>query len=198
MTQQPRSTPDAQRVNELMALARDYAVSTADGASHIQHQSISKLLRRVREAFRMDVIFVSEFVAGRRVFRHVDAADPTQDAVTEGQSDPVEETYCHRVVTGRLPRAIGDATQHPETRELEVTERLGIVGHLSAPVMLPDGTVFGTLCCFSREPRAELGDSDAHALKAVADLIGASVDKRGVLRSPLLPQDIRTESSGDR
>lgn len=174
----------------LLSLARDYAIATPDGYSHTKHAAISKLLRRVREAFRMDVVFVSEFTGGMRVFKHVESSAQAAGIVTEGASDPLEQSYCQRVVDGRLPRAIPDAAKVPEAAALPATHQLSIGAYLSAPIRLHGGAVFGTLCCFSRTPVPSLSDSDARALEAIADLIAAGVDKSGNMRTPLLLKDV--------
>jgi GAF domain-containing protein len=185
----PRSL-SADELHALMSMARDYAVATSDGASHSQYQAISLLLRRVREAFRMDVVFVSEFVGGLRVFRHVDAQPEAQGIVREGDSDPLELSYCQRVVSGRLPRAMPDAQQVEEAREIPATQAIPVGAHLSVPIVLAGGRVFGTLCCFSRQSQPGLGEADAQALEAVANLIAAGFDKKGGLRGPLLVRDV--------
>lgn len=189
---QPGPTPScsAADIDALKALAGDYAVSTSDASSHAQYEAISKLLLRIREAFRMDVVFVSEFVGGRRVFRHADAAPHLRGLVTPGQSDPLERSVCQRIVDGRMPRAIPDARQDAEASKFPETQHVPIGGHLSVPIVLPGGQVFGTLCCFSREAKPGLGDADVKTLEAIAELIAAGIDRQGGLRSPLLVRDI--------
>lgn len=181
---------DEAQFRSLLALARDYAVATPDGSSHLRIEAISKLLRRIREAFRMDVVFVSEFVAGMRVFRHVDAAEEARGIVQVGQCDPVEQSYCQRVVDGRLPQAIRNAVELEEARALPATQAIPIGAHLSVPIVLPSGDAFGTLCCFSRRPSDDLAAGDAQALSAIADLIAAGVDRSGKLRAQLLLRDV--------
>ena len=69
------------------------------------------------------------------------------------------------VLQGRLPPVIRDIrTANHEAALLPITERLGIGCYLSAPVILPDGRTFGTLCCFSRQARPDLVDEDGEAL----------------------------------
>jgi GAF domain-containing protein len=179
-------------LSELKSLARDYAVATADDASHVRFNAISRLLRRMREILRMDVVFVSEFVEGRRVFRHADAAEGAPDIVKVGHGDPVEQSYCFHVVRGRLARAIPDAQLVPEALELAATRAVPIGAHLSVPIVLRDGHVYGTLCCFSCQPDPSLGEADAQALEAVANLIASGIDRKGELRDLLLVRDVQT------
>src|ERR1700733_8194189 len=74
---------------------------------------IEAVLRIVRTHLGMDVGFVSEFLDGRRVFRHVDNGVETSP-VAVGGSDALEESYCQRVIDGRLPQLILDACDNAE------------------------------------------------------------------------------------
>lgn len=169
---------DAPDLEGLTAVEREFAVATADGTDEEALEALSQLLRRVREAFQMDVVFVSEFVGDRRVFRHVDAGRADADLVKVGASEPLEETYCQAVVEGRLPRAIRNARAVPAARRLKATEKLAVGAHLAAPVVLRNGRVYGTICCFSHGMREELGEKDAEALQSIARLVAAMVERR--------------------
>jgi hypothetical protein len=49
----------------------------------------------------MDVAFISEFTKGKRIFRQGYPPHPS-NPVQLGASDPLEESYCQRVVDGRM------------------------------------------------------------------------------------------------
>lgn len=168
---------DAPDLEGLITVEREFAVATADGTDEEALEALSKLLQRVREAFQMDVVFVSEFVAKRRVFRHVSAGGSDAELVQVGASEPLEETYCHAVVEGRLPRAIRNARAMPAARRLKATEKLAIGSHLAAPIRLRNGKVYGTICCFSHGLREQLGEKDAEALASVAKLVAAMLER---------------------
>jgi GAF domain-containing protein len=159
----------------LSAVERQFLVTTAGEAGH-GHSAISRMLEVVRQHFAMDVAFVSEFTEGRRVFRHVLADGRDTDLVAVGAFDPLEESYCQRVVDGRLPEVITDATAHPAASLLPATEGAGVGAHLSVPVLLEGGTVYGTLCCFSHKPKPHLKESDARTLRSVAKLVAAAIE----------------------
>ncbi|MGZ5178884.1 MAG: GAF domain-containing protein [Ramlibacter sp.] len=169
----------------LQSIGQRFAIATSDQASQLRYDAIRTLLNQVREALHMDVVFVSEFVDGQRLFRCVDAAEGEGGAVVEGNSDPLAQSYCLRVVDGRLPQAIPDAMASPEALALPATRAVGIGAHLSVPIVLRTGQVFGTLCCFSHQAHPALGSADAAALSAIAELIAAGIDARGALRDTL-------------
>lgn len=162
-------------LHSLAAVTREYAVATADFASHPQHQSLSAFLSRVRAALDMDIAFVSEFVDDERIFRVVNAAS-TSSPVRVGASDPLIDTYCKQVVEGRLPRAIPDTGALPAARDLAITRKLQIGAYLSVPIVLKDGRVYGTLCCFSHQPWPGLGSAEILGLQDVANVIARGID----------------------
>lgn len=161
---------------ELLALQQQFATATADGTSDERLATLSALLRKVREQLRMDVVFVSEFTDGERVFRFVDTAPGEPDLIRPGGSDPLEESFCLRVVDGRLPRRMRDARVDPEASRLAATQAVGVGAHLSVPVVLRDGSVYGTLCCFSHQAMNWLAERDEDTMLAIAELIARRID----------------------
>lgn len=129
------------------------------------------VLTALRKQFDMDVAFISEFREGNRVFRFVDTEDETCPVEVDG-SDPLEATYCQRVVDGRLPELMRDANTFQAARELPVTEELPVGAHLSVPIRRSNGRIFGTLCCFSYTPNQNLGYESVRTLRALADFVG--------------------------
>jgi EAL domain-containing protein (putative c-di-GMP-specific phosphodiesterase class I) len=137
--------------------------------------SIERILRAVRDHLGMDVAFVSEFSAGRRFFRHVDAGAVAPLQV--GDSSPLDEGYCQRVVDGRLPELIPDTADVPEAMALPVTTVLPVGAHLSVPIRLRDGRVYGTFCCFSFTPDRTLNERDLGVMRAFADLSTTEIQR---------------------
>jgi GAF domain-containing protein len=171
-------TGSAARALALEAAADEYAVATADGAHPHLFTPLSFLLAQVRAVLQMDVAFVSRFDDGRRVFEVVSREGEPIAALAPGCSDPLLDTYCQRIVDGRLPRVIPDTAAIPDADALAVTSALRIKAYLSAPVILPNGVVFGTVCCISHSARSDLRESDARALQHVANAVAATVDMR--------------------
>jgi EAL domain-containing protein (putative c-di-GMP-specific phosphodiesterase class I) len=132
------------------------------------NDALQGLVRAARQHLGMEVSFISEFTDGERVFRVVDSAGASPVAV--GGSDPLEDSYCQRVVDGRLPELIRDATAIPAAAELPVTLALPVGAHLSVPLRMSDGRVYGTFCCFRRTTDETLTDRDVAVLRMFADV----------------------------
>lgn len=135
-------------------------------------QLLQSYLRSVREHLDMEVAFVSRFAEGRRHFRAIDSGFGDFEPIHVGDSDPLEESYCQRVVDGRLPQLIHDAGRIAEARRLPATQALPVGAHLSVPIHLSDGSLYGTFCCFSRRPDHSLGERDLRMMRVFAELVG--------------------------
>ena len=161
----------------LERIAAAFLVYTADSPPDRNNPSLTGLLKDVRQLLQMDIAFVAEFVGDQCVIRKLDTAGPEKHMPMVGEGTPLEESYCQRIVDGRLPRAIPDTSALPESRALAASERIDIKAYLSAPVLLKDGRIYGTLCCISHHRRSALGIRQADALKKVATLVGAEIDR---------------------
>ncbi|MGG6242128.1 sensor domain-containing phosphodiesterase [Nodosilinea sp. AN01ver1] len=147
-------------------------------ASSLGNGSIDEVvidaLCAIRLHLDMEVAFVSEFVEGRRKFRYVDSSLESPP-IAVGDSDPLEESYCQRVVDGRLPQLIQDATKIPAALEIAATTALPVGAHLSIPLRLGNGQVYGTFCCFSTRPNLSLGDRDLSLMQLFADFTARQI-----------------------
>lgn len=143
-------------------------VATSDGADPELPASVPEVLRLLRTRLGMDVAFVSQIAGGRRTFMAVDSA-PGAPVLPVGGSDPVEESWCQRVVEGRLPEQVVDAAPYVASG-LVPDPGIAIGTHLSTPVRLADGTVYGTLCCFSLGVHPE---ADMDRLRYTAGLLAS-------------------------
>ncbi|HBO11444.1 MAG TPA: diguanylate phosphodiesterase [Halieaceae bacterium] len=154
---------------------------------------LADALRTVRRIMGMEVAFVSEFTDGERVFREVDS-DPDFTPICVGDGDPLEESYCQRVVDGRLPEIIPDATANAEACTLAATRALPVGAHLSVPLRFPEADrVFGTFCCFSREADESLNERDLNTMRLFADFLGQLLERREAenLELEALRQDLQ-------
>jgi GAF domain-containing protein len=151
------------------------AVVTADMDHERVDRSVRDVLQLMREHLAMDVAFASRFLGGRRILWRVETIDPYwSDA--EGSSDPLERSFCQHVVDGRLPQLVTDVRRLPNFAELPPTS-VPIGAHLSVPIVLPDGEVYGTLCCFSAAPNEALTLRDLKRLRMAADLTARLIAK---------------------
>ncbi|SDQ54198.1 EAL domain, c-di-GMP-specific phosphodiesterase class I (or its enzymatically inactive variant) [Pseudoxanthomonas sp. CF385] len=138
-------------------------------------RNVDRMLDAVRRHLDMDVAFVSEFNGRDRVFRHVvSRLDPAP--IRPGDSSPLEEGYCMRVVEGQIPQLIPDTAAVPLLAHIPETALVPIGAHLSVPIQLRDGRVYGTFCCFSLASNLSLSQRDLQMMRAFADLLAYQID----------------------
>src|SRR5829696_2949208 len=121
--------------------------------------TIEDMLRDVREAFDMDVAFVSKFDGDQLVFRALEG-DAESFGWQEGESFPIDESYCKRVLDGRIPQVVPDAKREDATKDLRVTSQADMGCYCAVPLVLSDGRLYGTLCCVSHESDPWLRERD--------------------------------------
>lgn len=155
--------------DDLRVTISDLLVATADQSDEALDRNITEVLRTLRERLKMDVVFCSEFIDGQRVMRQV-AADEARPVVRVGTADRLEESWCQHVVEGRLPGFMPDAARHPLARELSAKLPFSIGTHISAPIVLSNGEVYGTLCSFTFSPQDNPNPDDLKTLEMTARL----------------------------
>jgi GAF domain-containing protein len=143
-------------------------------------ESLEDMLRDVREAFQMDVAFVSKFDRDRLVFRKLEG-DAESFGWQEGESFPLDESYCKRVLEGRIPRAVPDAKREEATKDLRVTSEADMGSYCAVALVLSDGRLYGTLCCVSHEPDPWLRESDLGIMERTAKWLVEQLERRGRL-----------------
>lgn len=140
-----------------------------------REQSVTEMLcdalHSVRMHLAMDVAFVAEFADGLRIFRYVDGNNEFA-TIRAGDSDPLCDSYCERVLDGRLPQLIPDTSKLPAAVALPITAALSIGAYISVPIRFSDGQLYGTLCCFSSQPDETLNGRDLGTLRVFADFSG--------------------------
>ena len=142
--------------------------------------TIEDMLRDVREAFRMDVAFVSKFDGDRLVFRKLEG-DADSFGWQEGQSFPLDESYCKRVLDGRIPDVVPDAKREDATKDLRVTSEADMGCYCAVALVLSDGRLYGTLCCVSHEPDPWLREKDLGIMERTARWLVEQLERRGQL-----------------
>ena len=137
-------------------------------------ENIDRVLKSVRSYLGMDVAFLSEFLGANRIFRSVDSARATAP-IKVGGVIPMAAGYCQYIAEGRLPELIADTAAIPLARSIPETRTIPIGAHLSVPVKLEDGSIFGTFCCFSFAPKPDLDQRDLELMRTFSRLIASQI-----------------------
>ena len=142
--------------------------------------AIEDMLRDVRKSLNMDVAFVSQFSEDQLVFRALEG-DAESFGWREGESFPIDESYCKRVLDGRIPRLVPDAKREDATKNLRVTTEADMGCYCAVALVLSDGRLYGTLCCVSHEADPWLRESDLGIMERTARWLVEQLERRGRL-----------------
>jgi hypothetical protein len=139
-------------------------------------KNIERLLGDVREALQMDVAFISKFSEDQLVFRALEG-DAESFGWQEGESFPVDESYCKRVLDGQIPQMVPDAKREDATKDLRVTSEADMGSYCAVPLVLSDGRLYGTLCCVSHAPDPWLRERDLRFMERTASWLIEHLDR---------------------
>lgn len=140
------------------------------------HGAIGRMLESVRRHLGMDVAYISEFVGDRSIFRAVDA--PGMEALVRvGDARALDDVYCRHILEGRLPELMPDTSRFALAAALPITAAAPIGAHMSVPLRMADGSVYGMFCCLSPHPDATLNERDLQVMRAFADVAAEQIDR---------------------
>ncbi len=124
----------------------------------------------------MDVAVLGEICNGHEVVRYL-AGDGGSFGLTPGASMPIEDTYCHRLLTGRLSNVVPDAQANEQVRDLEITHAARIRAYIGVPLTGLDARLY-VLCCLAHEQRPRLGERDVLFLRDLGNAVLANLELR--------------------
>jgi GAF domain-containing protein len=136
---------------------------------------ITAALELAQAETEMDVAVLGEIYDGCEVVRFV--AGHGSFGLAPGASMPIEDTYCHRLLTGRLSNVVPDAHANDHLRDLQITRDAGIGAYIGVPLATLDARLY-VLCCLAHEQRPQLGERDVLFLRGLGETIVAELEKR--------------------
>ncbi|MDX8152165.1 GAF domain-containing sensor histidine kinase [Patulibacter brassicae] len=137
---------------------------------------IARAMEAARDLTGLEIAYVSRFHDGVQEIERTTTA-PTAVGITEGMVVPLEDTYCQRIVDGRMPSVILDTAANPVTAELDATAGANIGSYLSVPIRLHDGRLYGTLCCASSKAIDPLSERELELVRILAQLVAHQLDE---------------------
>lgn len=168
-----------QSATKLSALVQ--AFQHDDFTAKTSETPIGRALKAVRAHLGMEVAYVSEFMGDRTVFREVDA--PGLEALIKvGDSQSLNDVYCRHILAGRLPSLMPDTSAVPFARALPITAGVPIGKHMSIPLRMADGTVYGMFCCLGPAPDASLNPRDLNTMNVFAEFAAFELQREFEVR----------------
>jgi HD-GYP domain-containing protein (c-di-GMP phosphodiesterase class II) len=134
-------------------------------------------LATVRELLGMDVAYLAEFRDGLQLLREIEG-DAASFGFERDSGPPLDGTYCVRMTRGDLPNVIPDATADSRVTGLAITRDAGIGAYVGVPVVLSDGSLYGSFCCLSTQPDPALAERDIKFMHVMARLVADRIERR--------------------
>jgi putative nucleotidyltransferase with HDIG domain len=154
---------------------RTKATEQAGMTSERTAETVERVLAAAKETLGMDVAFVAEFDEERLVFRAF-GGDAESFGWEEGASVPLEDTYCRRLVEGRLPSVVPDTRGDERVKNLGMTREAGIGAYVGVPLRFSDGRLYGTLAALSHSPDPSLEERDTRLMWALGGVVAEQLE----------------------
>jgi len=147
----------------------------SEDGPEIPVELVRTLLSLLRTRLGLDTAWLSSFRDGMQT---MEVLDGNVEAVnlSAGDRASLSDSYCVRVIDGRLPAIIPDTAANQTTAALPVTGNWNLGAYVGVPVLSPTGATVGMVCAVSREAKPYLADIDLRVVKQVAELIGTLIE----------------------
>ncbi len=109
--------------------------------------------------------------------------DEIELGLLPGDELNVETTLCHEVRHCRETIAIDEVASDPIFRDHHTPAMYGFQSYVSTPILLADGSIFGTLCAIDPKPRAVKNHATLAMFKLFAELISFHLESAKNLAS---------------
>ncbi len=177
-------------------------------------RQVADLLRTARSSLNLSLAFLSRLDGTTQHLEVVESAVPF--LIREKATQPQETSLCQAVLDGKLPSVIPNLKDFPEAMKLPAARIPRLRSFVSVPVILSDGTVYGTFCAAGLTSDKALTKRDkalmdvlAQAASVVIEPEVRSLARRNEIEGRLLPlialggphvvlQPIVELSTGDR
>lgn len=93
-----------------------------------------------------------------------------------GSELPVNTTLCGQVRDSHVPIVIEHASREAEWCDHETPRTYGYESHISVPIILPDGSLFGTLVAIDPKPLPVRAPDTVATFALFAELLGVHID----------------------
>ena len=151
-------------------------------------QQIAQLLQTARRKLGLSVAFLSRIDATSRTMQVVES---DVAGLHDGYSGPRDSGFCLAVVEGRLPQVMPDARNFPDAVRLHPSGLPQIRAHVSVPVVLGDGSLYGTFCAFGVTTDPEVCPRDLALMEVLAEAAAMVIE-------PQVRLERRRAEIGDR
>jgi GAF domain-containing protein len=144
-------------------------------------QRIDHAIAMAREVLGMDLGYVTEFVGSEQIYRAV-SGDGASFEVAAGDGNPLDGSYCERMIAGTIPTIVPNTAENAELRDLAAT-RIGSVGaYVGVPIVLSDGSLYGSMCAVSHKAQTALGERHLRIIEMLSKIVASGIEQERLER----------------
>ena len=137
-------------------------------------QQIADLLQTARRSLRLSVAFLSRLDGTTQHLEVVETSVPF--LFQEGYQQKQEVTLCQAILDRKLPQVIPDLTAFPEAMKLPAARMPRLRSYVSVPVVLSDGSLYGTFCAAGLTTDKDLTKRDKALMEVLASAAAVIVE----------------------
>ena len=127
---------------------------------------VADLLRTAKESLQISVAFLSRMDGTTQHLEVVESSVPF--LFKEGATQKQQTTFCQAILDGKLPAVIPDVKAFPVAMALPAARLPRIRSYVSVPVVLSDGTMYGTFCAAGLTSDKGLSKRDKSLMEVLA------------------------------
>ena len=158
-----------------------------------QHPGVENAVAAVRELTDMEVAFSSRISESDQVIEAV-SGDGGRFGIEPGSAIPIEDTFCQRVLAGRLPQVVADVAADERAANVPVATEHGVGAYVSVPIRFSDGHLYGTLCAASRGPTEHVAYRELQFVHVFARIVSDELE-REQMREQVRELELRAASA---
>ncbi len=143
-------------------------------------QQLAELLVTAKKSLRLSVSFLSRMDGTTQHLEVVESSVPF--LFKEGVTQKQETTFCQAIMDGRLPAVIPDVKAFPEAMKLPAARLPRIRSYVSVPIVLSDGSTYGTFCAAGLTSDRELCERDQALMEVLASAAAVIIEPEVVER----------------
>jgi GAF domain-containing protein len=134
---------------------------------------VNAIVRLTRDLMDMDVALLTEVDDGKEIARKAAGEWPGIGSLLGG-AIPIEETFCKRMLEGRIGNVVTDVANDERARDLGMAKALGVAAWIGVPIELSDARLY-VLCCLAHEARPSLDERDIRMLRGLAESVAVEL-----------------------
>lgn len=137
-------------------------------------QRVGALLRTAKDSLNLSMAFLTRLDGTTQHLEVVESSIPflMRDGITQKQ----ETSLCQAILDGELPQVIPDLRAEPVAMTLPAARMPRIRSYVSVPVILSDGTLYGTFCAAGLTPEKKLSDRDLGLMEVLANAASLMIE----------------------